>query len=412
MRITAVLVLCALSLASAIVRAEDELPLADKYLSTGELERGEKDLEARLKQKPDDDQARFGLAVIQFVRSIEHLSQSFYRYGLYNANSFRELPFVRMPLPENPNPAECGYEDTRRIMQDLLADLGRSQKTLEGIQGDNVKLPLRFGRVRLDFDGDGKSTDDEVLYKLYNRMNAAAGITPQSAEAFVIALDKADVHWLRGYCHLLSAMAEMSLAYDARELFERAGHLFFPKAKSPYGFLQEGKKVFQFGGNVDIADLIAMVHLLNFPLKEPDRLKSALAHLEQVIACSRESWNAIMTETDDDHEWIPSPKQTGVIPGVKITPQMVDGWLTFLIEADSLLKGDLLIPFWRGSEEGVGVNLRKVFTEPRPFDLVLWVQGTGAAPYLEQGEVSTRATWDRLYRVFGGEFLGFALWFN
>src|SRR5205085_8199267 len=191
MRITAVLVLCALSLASAIVRAEDELPLADKYLSTGELERGEKDLEARLKQKPDDDQARFGLAVIQFVRSIEHLSQSFYRYGLYNANSFRELPFVRMPLPENPNPAECGYEDTRRIMQDLLADLGRSQKTLEGIQGDNVKLPLRFGRVRLDFDGDGKSTDDEVLYKLYNRMNAAAGITPQSAEAFVIALDKA-----------------------------------------------------------------------------------------------------------------------------------------------------------------------------------------------------------------------------
>jgi hypothetical protein len=266
--------------------------------------------------------------------------------------------------------------------------------------------------VRLDFDGDGKATDDEVLYKLYNRMNARAGITPQSADAFVIAFDKADVHWLRGYCHLLSALAEFSLAYDCRELFERTGHIFFPKPKSPYGFLREGKRVFDFGVGADIADLIAMIHLLNFPLKEPDRMQSALKHLEQMIACSRENWNEIMQETDDDHEWIPSPKQTGVIPGVKITPEMVDGWLTFLTEADLLLKGDLLVPFWRGNLEGEGVNLRKAFTEPRPFDLVLWVQGTGAAPYLDKGEVTTKATWDRLFRVFGGEFFGFALWFN
>jgi hypothetical protein len=50
--------------------------------------------------------------------------------------------------------------------------------------------------------------------------------------------------------------------------------------------------------------------------------------------------------------------------------------------------------------------------EPRPLDLVLWVQGTAATPYLEKGELTKPAVWNRLTRVFGGEFVGFAIWFN
>jgi hypothetical protein len=40
------------------------------------------------------------------------------------------------------------------------------------------------------------------------------------------------------------------------------------------------------------------------------------------------------------------------------------GWLEFLDEAKALLKGEKLIPFWRKGEER-GINLRRVFTEPR-----------------------------------------------
>jgi hypothetical protein len=58
------------------------------------------------------------------------------------------------------------------------------------------------------------------------------------------------------------------------------------------------------------------------------------------------------------------------------------------------------------------VNLRRVFTEPRPFDLVLWVQGTAAAPYLENGPLTKPETWSRFQNIFRGEFIGFALWFN
>ena|SRR5215470_4197164 len=60
---------------------------------------------------------------------------------------------------------------------------------------------------------------------------------------------------------------------------------------------------------------------------------------------------------------------------------MVSAWLDLMSQADNILKGKLLIAFWRG-EDGRGLNVRKVFLEPRTLDLVLWLQGPGAAPYL------------------------------
>ena len=46
------------------------------------------------------------------------------------------------------------------------------------------------------------------------------------------------------------------------------------------------------------------------------------------------------------------------------------------------------------------------------FDLVLWVQGTAAAPYLEKGPKTKPETWRRLQTIFQGQFIGFAFWFN
>ena len=161
---------------------------------------------------------------------------------------------------------------------------------------------------------------------------------------------------------------------------------------------------------MDIADVIAFVHMIRLPVKEPQRMESALKHIQAMLDQSRRSWDLIMAETDDDHEWIPNPKQKGAIPNVTVTEQMVATWREFLDEADALLAGKRLAPFWRSQE--LGVNLHRVFTEPRPFDLVLWVQGSAATPYLEKGEFTRHEVWDRLLRVFEGEFVGFALWFN
>jgi hypothetical protein len=114
-------------------------------------------------------------------------------------------------------------------------------------------------------------------------------------------------------------------------------------------------------------------------------------------------WKFILAETDDDNEWIPNPRQTGVI-GVKVTQEMIDAWLETLDEAEQILKGKKLIPFWRGKAGERGVNLRRVFTEPRTFDPIEWFQGTAAAPYLEKGPLTKLADsrmGDRLNKAFG-----------
>ena len=131
----------------------------------------------------------------------------------------------------------------------------------------------------------------------------------------------------------------------------------------------------------------------------------------KVIELSRGSWKLILAETDNDHEWIPGPSQKSVIPNLSFNPEQVAAWQDFLSEAEAILLGKKLLPFWRhGFKEGV--NLRRVFLEPRPFDLVLWVQGTAAFPYLETGEQTSPETWQRFQRMFRGEFIGVAVWVN
>jgi hypothetical protein len=157
------------------------------------------------------------------------------------------------------------------------------------------------------------------------------------------------------------------------------------------------------------------VHQFRLPVKEPQRCKAALAHLEATVAQGKEMWKFILAETDDDNEWIPNPRQKGVL-GVAVTQEMVDTWLATLDEVELVLKGKRLVPFWRGTQADRGVNLRRAFTEPRTFDPVLWFQGTAAAPYLEKGVMTKLAEprmRQRIDKAFGGpNFIGFAFWFN
>lgn len=238
-------------------------------------------------------------------------------------------------------------------------------------------------------------------------------LTQNGREAdFVIVFDRADVDWLRGYCHLLSALSEIMLAYDGQELFDISAHRLFQHAVIPHPFLLEPNRSpvggwFQFE---EIADAVAIIHMLRFPLVEPKRMPVALAHIEQTLSLSHQMWKRIQAETDNDREWIPGTKQKGAI-NVAVTQEMLDNWMQALTETEQIVQGKKLLPFWRGKPTR-GVNLRKAFLEPRPLDIVLWVQGTAATPYLEEGELTKPDTWQQINRAFGGQFVGFGMWFN
>ena len=396
--------------------AAAEPPLVEKFLTDGKLSAGERELSAHLKAHPDDDQARFGLGTLQFLRAVEHLGQSMHKYGAVGTKSRlgRQIPLFRLAVPENPAPAKVRYADVRAIFQDLVNDLAKAEGTLAGVKDDGVKLPLHFGLIALDLNSDGQAGGDETLWKIYAELNNGLRLTPdatpEAVQDFVIAFDRGDVYWLRGYCHLLSAICEMVLAYDEERLFGAIAHQLFDNPDVPE-MPAELLKDQQQRWVDDIADAIAGIHLASFPVKEPARMKAAHEHLTQVIALSRQSWKAIQAETDSDNEWVPNSSQASVIPNVRVSAEMIQGWHEFLNEAEALLSGKKLIPHWRFKPE-YGVNLRRVFHEPREFDLVLWAHGAAAVPYLEKGETTSEQTWTRLAQMFRGQFVGFAIWFN
>lgn len=397
----------------------ENAPAVERYLVEGRLQAGEAALLDELKTRNHDDQLRFGLGILQFLQAFEKLMQDLNHYGVRNtfASGLNLVPTVSLPFKSNPEPQVLGYDQAQQIIATLLQNLAKAETTLATIADASVKLPLHVGMIRLDLDGDGQTDEEDCMWKRYVRFDPTRKIDLQTAEEFYISFDRGDVHWFRGYCHLLMASCEQYLAYDTREIFDCTAHLFFPNVESPYKFLlNKGTEVNLVNGIVGniatVSDLLALIHLMiRLPVAVPERTKAALHHLEAVVAQSKESWKWIMAETDDDHAWIPNPRQTGVIPNVRVTEEMVNAWLKLMDQSGKVLAGELLIPFWRDDDDR-GVNLRKFFLEPRTLDAVLWVQGTAAVPYLEKGEKIDAETWRRIQQPFGSQFPGFAIWFN
>jgi len=399
-------------MAAVAVAETGTTQLMREYLRGGQLEELRKDLADRLVQAPADDELRFGLGATQFLIAVEHMSQFMYRHGLEQPRGLQgAVPFLRFPLPRNPAPEPLTYEKMRGFLMASLSDLAAAQVTLAGMGSGDVKLPVAIGLVRLDLDGDGTASEAETLWRVFDSTLGGGNLTAQDAESFVIVFDRGDAAWLRGYTHLLSALLEFPLAHDWQLGFDASFHMFFPRAGLPNAILDvTPSNLFGDPSAASFADLIAFIHLMHWPVTEPKRMAAVLGHLDSVVALSRESWKFILAETDDAAEWIPNPRQTsGVLPGMIVTQETVDGWMLFLGEFDALLAGRKLIPHWRLEK---GINLRRVFTEPRTFDPVLWMQGSAALPYLEDGELTSNETWFRIMGLLQGNFLGYAIWFN
>jgi hypothetical protein len=108
-----------------------------------------------------------------------------------------------------------------------------------------------------------------------------------------------------------------------------------------------------------------------------------------------------------------------------VTAEMAEGWQEILTEISDVLEGKKLLPYWRirnrslgiaNSETdtgtGIGINFAKMMTDPGDMDIILLIQGTAVAPYLEEGVLADNQAWRRFSRLTGGQGGLFALWFN
>ncbi len=392
-------------------------PMAGEYLYTGKLAEGEKALVRHLDTRAGDDEARFGLGAIRFLRAFEKLGTGLHTYGLRTHTFFPGMPReLQKILPQNEKPKKIDHATFRKMIEEFVSSLDSAATTLAEIKDDKVKLPLEVGRIQIDLWGTGTPISAAILFRQFELTDEA-----KAAEKLVVGFDRGDAAWLSGYCHLLAGLGEMFLALDTQEAFNATAHRFFLDADTPYKFLREDYaepdlQGWWWGNQSLLLDAIQFIyHIFDMPIGEPKRFEKALAHFEATVQQAELMWVSILAETDDDNEWIPNPMQTGVLK-IGVTREMVTAWReTALVEAKAILAGKKLLPFWRGTEQR-GVNLRKVFTDPpKRLDITRWVQGTAAAPYLEKGDITTLADPKRLEslnRAFGGRVFGFALWFN
>ena len=51
-------------------------------------------------------------------------------------------------------------------------------------------------------------------------------------------------------------------------------------------------------------------------------------------------------------------------------------------------------------------------TEPRDFNLLYWIQGSAATPYLREGEFTAPNTWAQIRRLTERRYFRFSFWFN
>jgi hypothetical protein len=362
-----------------------------------------------------DREARFGEGLVLFARAVERYGQAQHRHGLRAPPAGAGfLPFLRMPVPVNPSPEPLGYEAQRKTLAAFLDDLGKAKAALAKVEGD-PKIRFDMNAVALDFTGDPSRRvrlgDLVAQMQSGGRAMRPGAPPPAGPQDWRVAFDRGDALWLQGYCNLLSAGLEFALAHDWSESFGILGRQFYPRAEAPaipFVTARDGRGM--TGADGDIVDLVAFVHSIRWPVVEPKRMSAARERLLETIALSRASWKAILAETDDEREWVPSPDQKdAAVTFAPVTQQTVEGWLATLDDFEAALKGEKLVGHWRLAK---GFDLSKVFTQPRPFDLVSWASGHAAAPYLVDGPTLDSTAWRRWNALLGGGFLGYAIWFN
>ena len=373
---------------------------------------------ASLPADPTAPDQVFAHATIELLAAVEELGRDFYEHGLqFEAGRSLPVPFLRLPIPQHPDPKSATAADVRRALDVFHSRLVAIDARLEPIEGQSFKAVIPLGAAGFDFAGKGVADDRVAFGPFFAGIAGRRGGTAAEAEAmrnFVVAFDQTDALWLRAYTHLLRGLADMMLAHDGGELFTATGHLYLARADTPFAKLLGEKKAAPGGygdeaGN--IADLIATLHRLDLPVSDPGRLARSRTGLLEMVRLSRAILASAAAETDDEREWLPSPSQNSVF-GLRLSLEQATAWTGVLAELGALLEGKKLLPHWRFAREGYGLNLKRIFEESRRTDFVGYAQGSAAVPYLEAGPTTSMDTWQQLTRLFGGNFLGYALWIN
>lgn len=420
-------------------------------ISTDIAELGLSGARAKLEAQPSrsvDDQ--FALGGILFLEAVERAYGARWTYGFTGVTL--PVPVLRTELPPNPNPEAFVPETMMQIMDRFVEDMNAVEEALSALPDDaDPSFVLNLPDLWLDIDQNGERGENEGFSDLLTQSIMSRGQimrlerelegTPDMPDprAATIRFDGSDVHWLAAYAQVLQGVGELVLAFDPtseiakvmafqdaileqqltmletlpadqvaglrdlilrerpnlsdeevdRLVAEMANRRINPGRPSPFG---------QFAQPVDVISIVIET-LRHEP--DPARIAKAQAHFLNMIEHNRDFWSSLDAETDNDREWIPNATQTAAL-GLELPGEIGPAWLAVLDDAEAILKGEALIPFWRFAD-GFGVDLNAYVADPGPVPIVEWIQGSAALPYARQGEVLDSNSWRQFRRMTRGQ---------
>ena len=106
--ICSTLVFSIFAAATASAQGQGVEASCEDLLQRGRLADAEQLLDNALKTKTADDDARFALGVVQFLRAVEGRMQAFHRHGYRSEPGM--MPLSNLPIPKNPRPEPLDYK--------------------------------------------------------------------------------------------------------------------------------------------------------------------------------------------------------------------------------------------------------------------------------------------------------------
>lgn len=380
--------------------------LADRSALSTELgASGLKATEARLaalaSPTPED---RFALAGIRFLSGVEGALQLRWQTGV--RADWSELPILRLPIPENPAARPFEPRDFTTLVTGLEARMEGARSALADLADQPFALQIALSDLWFDINMNGARDAGEDVASVAGLTLGGAGRIAV-ADNPVITFDSADAAWLSAYTHFLSGFTNLALAYNPEPAIQRVQDSSAAIYALWGGTPPTNALDMMFGRQADRAAMV--LHALA-QTPDPALTRKAHGHFLAMITENRRFWSLVDAETDNSGEWVPNDRQTSAL-GIVLPPGTGERWQAVLADAEKLLTGDLLIPHWRFGAEA-GINLRKMFENPVPLDLVTVIQGEGLLPFAEKGPRASPFAWTEFTRLVEGDAMLFALFLN
>ncbi len=354
------------------------------------------------------DADRFALAGVRFLKTVEATLQTRWQSGYEDQLGI--LPFLRLPVPANPAPAPFDPGMIANLFRDVSAGMDAARAPLAEIADtSDFALEIRFSDLWFDINANTTRDPGEDLLQVAGPMILGWRWMDRdpATPAPVVRFDVADAAWLAAYTHLLGGIADVVLTYDPTAAITTT-----MDARARMQALR-AVQTSEFDINASIGDAVDALAVVIAALDQtPDAARAASAHQHflAMIADNRRFWAQVVRETDNDREWLPYDAQSSAL-GITVPQGTRLVWLAVLADAEALLTGDLLAPYWR-LDDSAGVNVARLFTDPAPIDLAGWIQGAAALPYLEKGPVITAQNWRSFQNLVGGEAMLFSVFLN